>query len=71
MNGLKIVKSGCDFRELSEITIEFTSDKPSYNIKCHKITSDLAEDEEIAAVVCKYSSRYWSIHIIMCHAGIN
>ena len=51
---MHIVKSGTDFREFSEIFIEFSFDKPRYTIRRHEITSDLLEDEEVAAIVTKY-----------------
>ena len=54
VNDIHIVKSGSDFKEFSEITIEFSDDKQSYTIRRHEITSDLAEDEEVAAIVSKY-----------------
>ena len=54
VNDMHIVKSGSDFKEFSEITIEFFVDKPSYTIRRHEITSDLVENEDVAAVVSKY-----------------
>ena len=54
MNDIHIVKSGSDFKEFSEIIIEFSIDKPRYTIRRHEITSDLLENEEVAAVVSKY-----------------
>jgi len=51
---MHIIKSGCDFREFSEIFVEFSIDKPSYTVRRHEITSDLSEDEEVAAIVSKY-----------------
>lgn len=56
-----IVHSGFDFRDFSEITIEFTDDKPSYAIKRHAITPDIVEDAQVAAVVTKHTSMYGSI----------
>ena len=49
-----VFKSGTDFKELSEITIEFSVNKPSYTIRRHEITSDLVENEEVAAIVSEY-----------------
>ena len=54
VNDVHVVKSGTDFKELSEITVEFSVNKPSYTIQQHEITSDLAENEEVAAIVSKY-----------------
>ena len=54
VNDIHVVKSGSNFKEFSEIIIEFSVDKPSYTIRRHEITSDLPEDEEVAAVVSKY-----------------
>ena len=54
VNDVHVVKSGTDFKELSEITVEFSVNKPSYTIQRHEITSDLAENEEVAAIVSKY-----------------
>ena len=54
VNDVHVVKSGTDFKELSEITVEFSVNKPSYTIRRHDITSDLAENEEVAAIVSEY-----------------
>ena len=58
MNGINIVKSDCEFRAFSEITVEFASNKPYYTIVPHIITSDIKEDEELAAVVSKFLSKH-------------
>ena len=58
MNGINIVKSDCEFRAFSEITIEFTSGKPYYTIVPHTITSDIKEDEKLAAVVSNFLSKH-------------
>ena len=50
-----MLKSGTDFKEFSEVTVNFTADKPpSYVIRRHEITSDIKEDEELGAIVAKY-----------------
>jgi len=54
-----VLKSGSDFKEFSEVTINFTADKPpSYVIRRHEITSDVKEDEEVGAIVAKYVGTY-------------
>jgi len=66
VNGINIVKSDCEFRAFSEITIEFTGGKPSYTIQIepHLITSDVKEDEEIAEIVSDYLSMLHLMHAI-------
>jgi len=50
-----VLKSGTDFKEFSEVTVNFAADKPpSYVIRRHEITSDIKEDEELGAIVAKY-----------------
>ena len=62
-------ESGTDFKELSEITVEFSVNKPSYTIRRHEITSDLAENEEVGAVVSEYlgihKCRYVHTYVII------
>jgi len=44
-----LVKSGTDFREFSEITIDFSQGNSNTIIKAkrHEITADIEEDEDI------------------------
>ncbi|KAK3727236.1 hypothetical protein QZH41_019303 [Actinostola sp. cb2023] len=56
VNGIKIIKSGSDFREFSKITINFSEDN-NFNItdvERIEITSEVPEDPELKAVVDKY-----------------
>jgi len=56
VNGVHVLKSGSDFKEFSEVTVNFTIDtcKPSYVIRRYEITSDIKEDDEVGSVVAKY-----------------
>lgn len=56
-NGNFLVKSGTDFRELSEITINFSTDDNSREITTqrHEITKDVEEDEQMKQECDKYS----------------
>ncbi|XP_028410070.1 uncharacterized protein LOC114532703 [Dendronephthya gigantea] len=56
VNGIKIFKSGTDFRHFSEIEVVFSSENDSYEIqsKKHEITKDVPENPEIKIVVNKY-----------------
>ncbi len=57
VNGKFIIKSGTDFRTMSQVTLTF-SDKVTVSVEEVSVTSDLAEDEDIKAVVAEYSSKY-------------
>eukprot|EP00038_Savillea_parva_P032006 m.92815 g.92815 ORF g.92815 m.92815 type:complete len:978 (+) comp9975_c0_seq2:72-3005(+) len=64
--GVQIVKSGCDFKDLSEITIQFWPDDESddsgddptnavsratFEVEHHRITSNIVQDPEVKAIV--------------------
>ncbi|XP_020897709.1 5'-nucleotidase isoform X2 [Exaiptasia diaphana] len=55
VNGIKIIKSGSDFRHFSVITICFSDDN-NFNIDVEKIeiTSDIPEDPNLKAIVDQY-----------------
>lgn len=51
INGVLLVKSGTDFRDLTEITVDFGGDKPTFSTTRHSITSDLREDAVVKEMV--------------------
>lgn len=52
INGVQVVKSGTDFRELSCITVSFNDDNTfSLDVKRIEITSDITEDPEVKLTV--------------------
>jgi 5'-nucleotidase len=59
VNGIKIVKSGSDFRELSKITINFSDDN-NFDIDVEKIeiTGEVPEDPEVKAIVDGYMGKH-------------
>lgn len=58
VNGIKIIKSGSDFREMSKITVTFAEDN-NFDIEVEKIeiTSGVPEDPDLKALVDKYIGR--------------
>ena len=55
INGVQVVKSGTDFRELSCITVSFTSDnKFCLDVQRIEITSDIPEDPTVKLTVDKF-----------------
>lgn len=55
VNGIKIVKSGTDFRELSKITVTFTEDNNfDIDVERIEITREVPEDPELKRVVDGY-----------------
>ena len=55
INGVQVVKSGTDFRELSCITVSFNDDNTfSLDVKRIEITSDITEDPEVKLTVDKF-----------------
>ena len=61
-----MLKSGSDFKEFSEVTVTFTADKPSFDIRRHKITPDIKEDEEVKAVVTEYLGGCKLVFLFVC-----
>lgn len=59
VNGVKIIKSGSDFRELSKININFSDDN-NFDIEVEKIeiTSDVPEHPELKTIVDQYMGKY-------------
>jgi len=58
INGIKIIKSGTDFRQLSKITLDKTRDengKIRVDVEAINVTSDFQEDEDLKLVLSKYS----------------
>lgn len=53
------MKSGTDFRELTEITVDFSGGNSNRVIttKRHEITADIPEDEDIKKECEKYMGR--------------
>ncbi|XP_064466748.1 snake venom 5'-nucleotidase-like isoform X2 [Ornithodoros turicata] len=54
INGKYIVKSGTDFRQLSHITLTFSSGEVSVSIKEVSVTSQYEEDKELKELLSKY-----------------
>ena len=49
-----MIKSGSDFRDFSEITVNFLSTPPTFDVVRHTVTSDVPPDLEVAAIVDNY-----------------
>ena len=56
--GKLLVKSGTDFRELTEITVTFNGGGVTMNHQRHEVTREVEEDPEIAQETVKYMGRY-------------
>lgn len=54
INDTLVIKSGSDFRDFSEITVNFLSIPPTFDVVRHTITSDVPPDPEVAAIVDNY-----------------
>ena len=56
VNGKYVVKSGTDFRQMSQITLTFNENNNSVDVEIEEvsITSDLEEDPEVKAIVTEY-----------------
>ena len=50
-------KSGTDFREFTEITVDFSSGKLHVDACRHEITSDIPEDGVVKAALKEYQSK--------------
>ena len=48
INDTLVVKSGSDFRDFSEITVNFTCSRPEFSVIRHSITSDIPPDPGVA-----------------------
>ncbi|XP_028396283.1 snake venom 5'-nucleotidase-like [Dendronephthya gigantea] len=57
VNGKQVIKSGTDFRNLSEVEITFSDGSFSVKTTRHDITSDIPEDPEVKAIVDKYQDK--------------
>ncbi|XP_078141304.1 mannosylglucosyl-3-phosphoglycerate phosphatase-like [Centroberyx gerrardi] len=78
VNGILIVKSGCEFRYLSRIEVVKDQDG-AFHFICHKITTtkDLKEDADIKQIVDKYNNsvqveldgRYATVRREECNLG--
>ena len=50
-----VIKSGSDFRDFSEITVNFSpNSRPTFDVVRHTITSDIPPDPEVADMVKQY-----------------
>ena len=50
-----MIKSGSDFRDFSEIAVDFSnSRRPTFDVVRHTITRDVPPDPDVAALVAKY-----------------
>ena len=55
INGVQVIKSGTDFRELSCITVSFNDDNTyGLDVQRIEITSDIQEDPEVKLTVDKF-----------------
>jgi 5'-nucleotidase len=52
-----VCKSGTDFREFTEITVNFDNGKLNVDTCKHKITSDIPEDEVVKAALKKFQDK--------------
>jgi len=54
INGTWVIKSGTDFRNLSQITLQFSGDSVNVTVEKVDITSDLEPDPEMQSIVDEY-----------------
>jgi 5'-nucleotidase len=55
INDTLVIKSGSDFRDFSEIAVDFSnSRRPTFDVVRHTITRDVPPDPDVAALVAKY-----------------
>ena len=54
VNGRWVLKSGTDFRNFSQITLDFSGDEVGVQIEEVLVDSSLPEDPDVKAVVTKY-----------------
>ena len=52
---MPVIKSGTDFRELTELTVDFAGAKPAVTWKQVEVTADLPEDATAAVLVQEYT----------------
>ena len=70
INGVQVIKSGTDFRELSCITVSFNDDNTfGLDVQRIEITSDIQEDPEVKLTVDKFVGElemiFWLLHCCM------
>lgn len=62
-----VCKSGTDFREFTEITVNFDNGKLNVDTCKHQITSDIPEDEVVKAALKKFQGKItivsWYFHV--------
>ena len=56
VNDTLVAKSGSDFRDFSEITVNFSHFRPMFEVTRHTITSDVLPDPDVQAIVQQYST---------------
>ena len=49
-----ILKSGSDFRDFSQISVNFSNSRPTFNVERHTITSEIPPNPEVALMVEQY-----------------
>ena len=49
-----ILKSGSDFRDFSQISVNFSNSRPTFNVERHTITSEIPPNPEVALIVEQY-----------------
>lgn len=54
INGVQVVKSGTDFRELSCITVSFSDSTFSLDVQRIEITNSIPEDPDVKLTVDKF-----------------
>ncbi len=54
MNGKYVLKSGTDFRQFSVITIDFSEEKPVFDIESVEVTQKVLPDIELTTMLAKY-----------------
>lgn len=59
VNGTTVLKSGSDFRNLSQLTLKFCDSKVEIDIKEMTIDSTIREDEEMKKVVQQYVGKFF------------
>ena len=71
INGTKVLKSGTDFRMMSQLTLTFheKSKKVDVDVEQIVIDSKVPEDKEVRDVVREYESEYLP-PFITCHCDV-
>ncbi len=57
VKGKYVLKSGTDFRQFSVITINFSEEKPVFDIQRVEVTHKVLPDAELTTMLAKYTGK--------------